>query len=225
MKFDIITLFPEIINSYCSVGIIGRACREEKIVVDPVDLRHFGLGKHKQVDDLSYGGGVGLVFMVEPIFNALNSIKRETKSKVLITSASGRKWDHKFAKKLKDEEQIIIICGRYEGYDERINNFVDHEVCLGDFILTGGELCALSVIDSVSRLVPGVLKKEETLNEESFNGTFLEYPQYTRPQEFGSWKVPDILLSGNHAEIKKWREEQAKLKTIKNRPDLIDRNN
>ena len=225
MKFDVITLFPEIINSYCSVGIIGRACREEKIVVDPVDLRPFGLGKHKQVDDLSYGGGVGLVFMGEPIFNALNSIKRETKSKVLITSASGRKWDYKFAKKLKDEEQIIIICGRYEGYDERINNFVDHEVCLGDFILTGGELCALSVIDSVSRLVPGVLKKEETLNEESFNGAFLEYPQYTRPQEFSSWKVPDILLSGNHAEIKKWREEQAKLKTIKNRPDLIDRNN
>jgi tRNA (guanine37-N1)-methyltransferase len=182
------------------------------------------LGKHKQVDDLPYGGGVGLVFMVEPIFNALNSIKRETKSKVLITSASGRKWDHKFAKKLKDENQIIIICGRYEGYDERINNFIDYEVCLGDFILTGGELCALSVIDSVSRLVPGVLKKEETLNEESFNGMFLEYPQYTRPQEFNDWKVPDILLSGNHAEIKKWREEQAELKTIKNRPDLIDRN-
>ena len=224
MKFEIITLFPEIINSYCNLGIVGRACREEKIIVNPIDLRQFGLGKHKQVDDLPYGGGVGLVFMVEPIFNALNSIKRETKSKVLITSASGRKWDHKFAKKLKDENQIIIICGRYEGYDERINNFIDYEVCLGDFILTGGELCALSVIDSVSRLVPGVLKKEETLNEESFNGMFLEYPQYTRPQEFNDWKVPDILLSGNHAEIKKWREEQAELKTIKNRPDLIDRN-
>ncbi len=222
MKFDVITLFPDFIKSYSQFGIIGRAYKEEKIQIDTVDLRHFGLGKHRQVDDLPYGGGVGLVFMIEPLFNALNSIPKKSKSKVLVTSASGEKWDQRFAKKLKDEEQIIIICGRYEGYDERITNIADYEVCLGDFILTGGELCALSVIDSVSRLVPGVLRKEETLEEESFNNGLLEYPQYTRPSEFNGWKVPDVLLSGHHAEIKKWREEQAESKTRRNRPDLID---
>ena len=135
MQFDIITLFPEIIKTYCELGIIGRANREERIKVNTVDLREFGLGKHKQVDDLPYGGGVGLIFMVEPIYKALESIKRKNKSKVLITSASGRKWDQGFANKLKNEEQIIIISGRYEGYDERVNNLADYEVCLGDFIL------------------------------------------------------------------------------------------
>ena len=207
MQFDIITLFPDIIKTYCELGIIGRALKEEKIKVNTVDLRPFGLGRHNQVDDLPYGGGVGLIFMVEPVFNALNSIERKDKSKVLITSASGKKWDQKFANKLKNEEQIIVICGRYEGYDERINNFVDYEICLGDFILTGGELCALSIIDSISRFVPGVLKKEETHDIESFSNDLLEYPQYTRPQEFSDLRVPDILLSGHHGEIKKWREE------------------
>lgn len=222
MQFDIITLFPDIIKTYCDLGIVGRAHKkEDKIQVNTVDLRPFGLGRHNQVDDLPYGGGVGLIFMIEPMLNALNSIERKNKSKVLITSASGKKWDQNFASELKNEEQIIVICGRYEGYDERITNAIDYEVCLGDFILTGGELCALSVIDSVSRLVPGVLKKEETHDIESFQNGLLEYPQYTRPQEFNGWKVPDVLLSGHHAEIKKWREEQAKLKTKKNRPDLI----
>ena len=221
MQFDIVTLFPDFIKSYCGFGIIGRAYKEEKIQLNTIDFRHFGLGKHKQVDDLSYGGGVGLVFMIEPLFNALNSIQRKKKSKVLITSASGKKWDQNFADKLKSEEQIIVICGRYEGYDERITNIVDYEVCMGDFILTGGELCALTVIDSVSRLLPGVLKKEETLEEESFKNGLLEYPQYTRPNEFNGWKVPEILLSGHHAEVKKWREEQAKIKTERNRPDLL----
>ena len=223
MRFDIITLFPDIIETYCELGIVGRACKEERIKVNTVDLRPFGLGRHKQVDDLPYGGGVGLIFMVEPLFNTLNSIERKKKSKVLITSASGKKWTQDFADKLKSEEQIIVICGRYEGYDERITNIVDYEVCLGDFIMTGGELCALTVIDSVSRLINGVLRKEETFQAESFNNGLLEYPQYTRPQEFNGWKVPDVLLSGHHAEIKKWREEQARLKTEKNRPDLIEK--
>lgn len=222
MQFSVITLFPDIIKTYCQLGIIGRACKEERIEVTTTDLRNFGLGKHKQVDDLPYGGGVGLIFMVEPIFNALNNTPRKKKSKVLITSASGKKWDQNFAKKLKSEEQIIIICGRYEGYDERINNIVDYEVSMGDFILTGGELCALTVIDSISRLIPGVLKKDETHDIESFNNGLLEYPQYTRPQEFNSWKVPDVLLSGHHGEIKKWREEQAQIKTKKNRPDMMN---
>ena len=222
MQFSVITLFSDIINTYCQLGIIGRACKEELIKVSATNLRNFGLGRHNQVDDLPYGGGVGLIFMMEPVFKAFNSIERKKKSKVLITSASGKKWDQDFAFKLKDEEQIIIICGRYEGYDERINNFVDYEISLGDFILTGGELCALSIIDSVSRLIPGVLRKEETHDVESFKDGLLEYPQYTRPQEINGWKVPDVLLSGHHAEIKKWREEQARIKTIKNRPDLID---
>ena len=222
MQFDIITLFPDIIKTYCSLGIVGRAAKEGLIGVNPHDLRPFGLGKHNQVDDLPYGGGVGLIFMVEPVFSALNKIEKKKKSKVLITSASGKKWDQSFAKKLKNEEQLIIICGRYEGHDERINNFVDYEICLGDFILTGGEICALTIIDSISRLLPGVLKKDETHDIESFQNGLLEYPQYTRPQEYNGWKVPDVLLSGHHGEIKKWREEQARKKTIKNRPDMID---
>lgn len=222
MQFSIITLFPDIIKTYCELGIVGRGCKEGKIKVNTTDLRPFGLGKHNQVDDLSYGGGVGLVFMIEPLFNALNSIERKKKSKVLITSASGQKWDQKFAEKLKDEEQIIVICGRYEGYDERITNVIDYEVSMGDFILTGGELCALTVIDSISRLIPGVLRKEETHEEESFKNGLLEYPQYTRPQEFNGWKVPDVLISGHHAEIKKWRQEQSRIKTQKNRPDMMD---
>ena len=222
MQFDIITLFPDFIKAYSQFGIIGRAYKEGKIQLNTIDFRQFGLGKHKQVDDLSYGGGVGLIFMVEPLFNALQSIPKKRKSKVLITSASGKKWDHNFADKLKNEEQIVIICGRYEGYDERILNAVDYEVCLGDFILTGGELCALSVVDSVSRLIPGVLKKEETLEEESFKNGLLEYPQYTRPNEFNGWNVPEVLLSGHHGEIKKWREEQSRVKTKKNRPDLTN---
>ena len=222
MQFDIITLFPKIISEYCLYGIIGRALKEEKIRVNPIDLRPFGIGKHKQVDDLPYGGGVGLIFKTEPIFNALNNIEKKSKSTILLTSASGKKWDQGFANKLKNEEQIIIICGRYEGHDERILNFVDYEVSLGDFILTGGELCALTIIDSIARLLPGVLRKEETFKSESFNGGgLLEYPQYTRPQEFNGLKVPDVLISGHHAEIKKWREEQALIKTKKNRPDLI----
>ena len=221
MQFTIITLFSDIIKTYCDLGIIGRGVKEGKIDVNTVDLRTFGLGRHKQVDDLPYGGGVGLIFMVEPLVNALNSIERKKKSKVLITSASGKKWDQNFAQKIKNEEQIIVICGRYEGYDERITNIVDYEVSLGDFILTGGELCALTIIDSVSRLIPGVLRKEETHNEESFQNGFLEYPQYTRPQEYNGWKVPDVLISGHHAEIKKWRKEQSKIKTERNRPDLI----
>ena len=221
MEFNVVTLFPDIINVYCKLGIVGRAYKEEKINVNTVDLREFGLGKHKQVDDLPYGGGVGLIFMAEPVFNALQKINRKTKSKVIITSASGKKWDQNFAKKLKDEDQIIIISGRYEGYDERILNLVDYEISMGDYILTGGELCALTIIDSVSRLIPGVLRKEETFESESFNDGLLEYPQYTRPQEFNEWKVPDVLISGHHAEIKKWREEQAKIKTKKNRPDLL----
>ena len=223
MQFEVITLFPDFIKKYSDFGIIGRACKEEKVQINTVDLRQFGLGRHKQVDDLSYGGGVGLIFMIEPIFNALNSISKKDKSKVLITSASGKKWDQNFAEKLKDEEQVIIICGRYEGYDERVANLVDYEVCLGDFILTGGDLCALTIIDSVSRLIPGVLKKEETLEEESFKNGLLEYPQYTRPNEFNGWHVPDVLLSGHHSEIKKWREVQAKEKTRRNRPDLLDK--
>ncbi|MBI2995273.1 MAG: tRNA (guanosine(37)-N1)-methyltransferase TrmD [Candidatus Melainabacteria bacterium] len=221
MQFEIITLFPDIIKTYCGLGIVGRACKERKIRVNTVDLRKFGIGRHKKTDDLPYGGGVGLIFMVEPVFKALESISRKKKSKVLITSASGKKWDQDFAGKLKNEEQIIIICGRYEGYDERILNFVDYEISMGDYILTGGELPSLAIIDSVSRLLPGVLKKEETFEEESFKNKLLEYPQYTRPQEFKDYKVPDILLSGHHAKIKKWREEQSKLKTKKNRPDLL----
>ena len=221
MQFDIITLFPDIINTYTNLGIVGRGHREGLIKVNPVDLRPFGQGKHNQVDDLAYGGGVGLILMLEPIYNAIQSIKRKSKSKVLITSASGKKWDQKCAERLKDEEQIIVICGRYEGYDERILNYVDEEICMGDFILSGGEICALTVIDSISRLIPGVLKKEETHETESFTNGLLEYPQYTRPQEFNSLKVPDVLVSGHHGEIKKWREEQAKVKTQKNRPDLL----
>lgn len=221
MQFDVITLFPDIINTYCNLGIVGRGHKEGHIKVNTTDLRPFGLGKHNQVDDLAYGGGVGLILMLEPLYSAIQSIERKRKSKVLITSASGKKWDQKYAQKLREEEQLIIICGRYEGYDERVLNYVDEEICMGDFILSGGEICALTVIDSISRLIPGVLRKEETHDVESFENGLLEYPQYTRPQEFNGLKVPDVLVSGHHGEIKKWREEQSRLKTQRNRPDLL----
>lgn len=222
MQFDVITLFPDIIKTYCNLGIVGRGHKEELIKVNTTDLRPFGLGKHNQVDDLAYGGGVGLILMLEPLYKAIQSIERKPKSKVLITSASGKKWDQKYAEKLKEqEEQLIIICGRYEGYDERILSYVDEEICMGDFILSGGEICALTIIDTISRLVPGVLRKEETHDVESFENGLLEYPQYTRPQEFNDLKVPDVLISGHHGEIKKWREEQSRLKTERNRPDLL----
>lgn len=222
MQFDVITLFPDIIKTYCNLGIVGRGHKEDLIKVNTTDLRPFGLGKHNQVDDLAYGGGVGLILMLEPLYNAIKSIERKPKSKVLITSASGKKWDQKCAERLKEsEEQLIIICGRYEGYDERVLSYVDEEICMGDFILSGGEICALTIIDTISRLVPGVLRKEETHDVESFENGLLEYPQYTRPQEFNDLKVPDVLISGHHGEIKKWREEQSRLKTEKNRPDLL----
>lgn len=222
MQFDIITLFPEIIDTYCKYGIISRGIRENHIRVNSIDLRPFGIGKHQKVDDEAFGGGVGLIFKVEPIFQALESIKRKNKSKVFITSASGKQWNQNFAENLKTQEQIIVICGRYEGYDERINNFIDDEICVGDYILTGGEIGALTIIDSVSRLIPNILKKEETHNVESFQNNLLEYPQYTRPQEFNNWKVPEILISGNHGEVEKWRNEKALEKTKKNRPDLLE---
>ncbi len=212
MRFDIISLFPEVIESYCSVSILGRAFKESKATLNTHQLRNFGLGKYKKVDDTPFGGGTGMILKAEPLFNAHSSIPKLNKSKTLILTPRGHLLTQPFIRtKLLPEEQLIIICGRYEGFDERIMSLVDYPISLGNFVLTGGELGAMIVIDAVTRLLEGVLPKGLSAHgQDSFadlEGKLLEAPQYTRPADFRGLKVPEVLLSGNHKEIDKWRNE------------------
>lgn len=245
MKLDIITIFPKIFDSYFSESIIGRAQKNGIIKIETHDLRNWTDDNHKSVDDSPYGGGPGMVMMVEPIFKAVTALKksqitnpkfqtnsnsqnsndqklphpnpplekgRENSARVILFSAKGQLFTQEDARRLKEYDQIIMICGRYEGVDERVaEHIADEELSVGNFVLTGGEIPAMIVVDAVSRLLPGVLGKEESLNQESFSEeNYLEYPQYTRPEEFNGWKVPEVLLSGNHKEIEKWRKENSK---------------
>ncbi len=211
MRFDIITLFPEIIEHYCSFSIVGRAFKENIATLETHQLRNFGLGKHRKVDDYPYGGGTGLLLSPEPLFAAYNSVpKLESKSKTILLTPRGQTLTQPFIRnELLLQEQLIIFCGHYEGFDERIMSVVDYPVSLGNFVLTGGELGALILVDAIARLLPGVLPKGESAHgNDSFadsEGKLLEAPQYTRPAEFNGMKVPEILLSGNHKEIEKWR--------------------
>lgn len=188
-----------------------------------LNLRDFGIGKRKTVDDIPYGGGAGMVLKPEPIFEAIESIRKKDKHcKVIMMSPRGKKYNQQIANKLSSEKSLIILCGHYEGFDERISDIVDYEISIGDFVLTGGEIPAMALVDSIVRLVPGVLGDSQSNKDESFSSGILEYPQYTRPEEFRGQKVPDVLKSGNHAEIAKWRKEQSVQKTRENRPDLLD---
>ena len=220
MTFHILTIFPEIFDSYFNESIIGRAQNGGHVEIKVYNLRDWTEDKHKTVDDTPYGGGAGMVMKVEPIYKAVKDIKSKInpeKTKVVLTSARGNKWTQEKVKSYSGLENIILICGRYEGVDERVRFFIDEEISIGDYVLTGGEIPAMAVVDSVSRLVPGVLGNEASLDSESHSVPGqVEYPQYTRPEVFEvdgeEYKVPDVLLSGNHKEIEKWRIKNSKIK-------------
>lgn len=219
MKFDVLTLFPEMFASL-EQSIIGRA-REKKLVdIDLTNIRDFSKDKHKKVDDTPYGGGAGMVIRPDVVYDAYESVKSET-AKVIYMSPKGTVLNQKKVQELAKQKHLIIICGHYEGIDQRVlDEIVDEEISIGDYVLTGGELPAMVLIDSVSRYVEGVLSEGST-SEESFSQGLLEYPQYTRPEEFRGQKVPEVLISGHHENIKKWREKQSLEITKKNRPDLL----
>ncbi|NMA83141.1 MAG: tRNA (guanosine(37)-N1)-methyltransferase TrmD [Epulopiscium sp.] len=225
MKFYILTLFPEMIQSTLNHSILGRAQEKQTIEIECINIRDYAQNKHGQVDDYPYGGGPGMVMQAPPIYRAYESIIERTvrSPKVLYMSPQGEQFNQKMAHSLSKEEELIFLCGHYEGVDERlINTIVTHEISIGDFILTGGELAAMSMIDSIARLIPGVLGKAESFQQESFSDSLLEYPQYTRPAVFLNQPVPEILLSGHHEKIATWRREQSLLRTLQRRPDLLE---
>lgn len=223
-SFYVLTLFPEMIDAALSHSIIGRAVNEGIINVEAVNIRDFSKDKHRHVDDYPYGGGAGMVMQPQPIYDAYKSIEEKSgKARVVYMSPQGKRFNQKIAEELSKEESIILLCGHYEGVDERIiEEIVTDEISIGDFVLTGGELAAAAIIDAVSRLVPGVLNKEESHEIESFSDGLLEYPQYTRPPVFMGREVPEVLLSGHHANIDKWRREQSIIRTYQKRPDMLD---
>lgn len=226
MRIEILTTLPQVIESYAGESILGRARKKGLLEVDAVNIRDYTEDKHRSTDDAPFGGGPGMVMICDPVFKAVEALaarKQGAKPRVLLMTPQGRRFDQKFAEELAGENCVIIICGRYEGVDERIReHLVTDEVSIGDYVLTGGELAALVITDAVARLLPGVLGDETSPESESFSSGLLEYPQYTRPAEYRGYKVPDVLLSGNHAEIEKWRREQALIRTYTRRPDLLE---
>jgi tRNA (guanine37-N1)-methyltransferase len=221
MKIDIVTLFPEICRAPLDESIMKRAQKNGIVDLYIHNLRDWTKDKHHVADDAPFGGGQGMVMKPEPIFAAVEELRNQT-SKVVLTSPAGRRFDQQMAAQLSGESHLIIICGHYEGVDHRvIEHLIDHEISIGDYVLTNGAIAAVVLVDAVVRLMPGVLGHEQSAVDDSFNRGLLEAPQYTRPAEFRGWKVPEILLSGNHAEIERWRKEQAIKRTRENRPDLL----
>ncbi len=221
MRFDVITLFPDMILDYCSQSIIGRAIESQIIYINTVNPREYTEDKHKKVDDTPYGGGAGMVLMAQPYVDAYESVPKFEKTKTIMLSPQGQPLNDKKVNELAQYEQLILLCGHYEGFDERIRDIIQpEEISIGDFVLTGGELPALCLIDSVSRKVDGTLGKIESAEDDSFSNGLLEYPHYTRPREYRGFKVPEVLLNGNHAEIEKYRYEQQIERTKSRRPDL-----
>lgn len=222
MKIDVLTLFPEFVSSLENWSIIGRAVDERILDMDYINIRDYSRNKHKKVDDYPYGGGPGMIMTPEPIIEAITSVKKKN-SRVIYLSPQGKKLNQDIINRLSNEKHLILICGHYEGIDNRvIENYIHEEISIGDYVLTGGEIPAMVLIDAVVRLLPGVLSGEESYLEESHYNGLLEYPQYTRPYEFKGLKVPDILLSGNHEEIKKWRYFESLKSTYMKRPDLLN---
>lgn len=221
MKITIITLFPNIFREILSTSILDRAADKKFVEYEVVDLRNFGEGERKTVDGRPFGGGPGMIFRADILASTIKSVKK-TRSRVILMSASGKTFSQAKAWELSKLSHIILICGHYEGVDQRfIDKYVDEEISIGDFVLTGGEIPAMVVVDATVRLIPGVLKKEEAVLDESFSEGLLEYPQYTRPETFEGEHVPEILRSGNHAEIAKWRKVKALEKTKQVRPDML----
>lgn len=224
MKFDVLTLFPELIQSHLDFSIMKRAVDDGIISVNAVNPRDFTLDKHKKVDDTPYGGGAGMVLMSQPYVDAYNSVEKLENSITLMMTPQGEPFSDAISNELAQYEQIIILCGHYEGYDERIREIIKpREISIGDFVLTGGELPALCVIDSVSRKIEGTLGKIESAHDDSFSDGLLEYPQYTKPREYMGYKVPEVLLNGNHKLIEEFRQEQKILRTKNKRPDLYEK--
>lgn len=230
MKIDIITLFPEMFVGPFDESIIKRAKEKGLVKIEIYNLRKWAVDKHGTVDDRPYGGGTGMIIMIQPIYEALESLKPKIKnSKIVLLSPSGKTWNQETAREYSKLDHIILVCGHYEGVDERVRKFVDEEISIGDYILTGGEIPAMVLVDSIVRLVPSVLKKPEATKYESFSNVqiqdtkLLEYPQYTKPEEFQGLKAPKVLLSGHHQKIAAWRTKKALAKTKKRRPDLLKR--
>lgn len=228
IRFDVLTLFPELFNVVMGESIIGRAQKNGLLKVNPVNIRDYTINKHKKVDDYPFGGGTGMVMAPQPIFDAHKSLceSLEYKPKTIYLSPQGRVLTQSKAIELSNEEHIILLCGHYEGVDERvIEDLVDEELSIGDYVLTGGELPAMVLIDCVSRMIPGVLANEEAYSSESIYNGMLEFPQYTRPYDYNGKTVPDILMSGHHANIEKWRRQQSLIRTLIKRPDLFEKLN
>ncbi|MED1794362.1 tRNA (guanosine(37)-N1)-methyltransferase TrmD [Brevibacillus nitrificans] len=222
MRIDILTLFPEMFAGVLSSSILGKAREKEIVDFHVTNFREFSESKHGTVDDTPYGGGGGMVLKPEPLFRAVESMAGEKKPRVILMCPQGVPYNQKLAEELAKEEHLVFVCGHYEGYDERIReHLVTDEISIGDYVLTGGELAAMVVIDSVVRLQPGALGNQTSAVEDSFSTGLLEYPHYTRPAEFRGWKVPDVLLSGHHANIVKWRLKESLRRTSERRPDLL----
>lgn len=223
MKIDILTLFKEMFEPFISESIVGRAVREKKVIINVHNIRDYSEDPHKKVDDYGYGGGKGMVLMPQPIFSAVENLRKK-ETKVILMTPQGEKYSQKKAYDLSKEKHLILICGHYEGFDERIRTLADMEISIGDYILTGGELASMVITDSVVRLLDDVIKKESH-EKESFNDDLLDYPVYTKPYDYKGMKVPDVLLSGHHANIEKFRKEESIKRTKIRRPDLIKGDN
>ena len=219
MRISILTLFPEMFSIF-DHSIIGRAREKGLVNLEYYNIRDYSLNKHKKVDDYPYGGGAGMVMTPQPIIDSIKAAKEKNSGKVIFLGPRGKTFNQEMAQELSKEENLIFLCGHYEGIDERAYKYIDMEVSLGDFVLTGGEMAAIPVIDSVLRLIPGVLGKEESFMDESYSDGLLEYPQYTRPEVYEGERVPEVLLSGHHENIRKWRRKQSLLITKERRKDL-----
>ena len=222
MKIDVLTLFPGMFPGPLDESIIKRACESGRLQLGVHDLRDYTHDRHRMVDDRPFGGGPGMLMKPEPLFEAVEALRGE-KTRVILTSPAGRPFRQQIARELAAEEHLLLVCGSYEGFDERVRQgLADDEISIGDYVLTNGALPAMVIIDAVTRLLPGVLGDDESSQDESFSGCLLEYPQYTRPAEFRGMNVPEVLLSGDHAAIEKWRREQATVQTRQRRPDLLE---
>ncbi|MDQ0427794.1 tRNA (guanine37-N1)-methyltransferase [Planomicrobium stackebrandtii] len=223
MNINVLSLFPPMFEGVFQHSIMKKAQEKGAVSLNVVDIREFADNK-RQVDDYPFGGGAGMVLKPEPIFNAVESLTPNSKRRVILMCPQGERFTQEKAEELAGEQELVFICGHYEGYDERIReHLVTDEISIGDFVLTGGELAAMTVIDSIVRLLPGVLGNADSPVRDSFSTGFLEHPQYTRPADFRGWKVPDVLTSGNHGKVDEWREEQTLKRTLERRPDLLDK--
>lgn len=223
MNIHVLSLFPDMFSGVFEASILKKAQEKDAVKLEVTDIRTFSGNKHNQVDDYPYGGGAGMVLKPEPMFSAVEAICAGKQPRIILMCPQGERFTQKKAEELSQEKELVFLCGHYEGYDERIRqHLVTDEISIGDFVLTGGELGAMTVIDSVVRLLPGVLGQEDSHIQDSFSTGLLEHPHYTRPAEFRGMKVPDVLLSGNHAKIEQWREEQSLKRTFERRPDLLD---